>query len=129
MKHELTHCHLRFAQTEGYHPIPEPARNYVMEQAVEPFALDEPRRPARDNAAPAEALGRSPAAKFRRIRRPAEPQAEQHQRDAAHGVSANPFREEPEPSIVAAVQRFGLVGLLAGALGAGCVRVLKNLFR
>ena len=39
-------------------------------------------------------------------------------------VCGNPLRDEPEPVVVAAVKRFGLVGLAACAVGAWLGRVM-----
>ena len=39
-------------------------------------------------------------------------------------VCGNPLRDEPEPAVVAAVRRFGLVGLAACAVGAWLGRVM-----
>jgi len=43
------------------------------------------------------------------------------------GICANPLRDEPAPVIVGAVKRFGVVGLVACALGAGLARWWKSL--
>jgi len=37
-------------------------------------------------------------------------------------ASANPLREEPHPLVVGAVKRFGVVGLIGCAVGAGFTR-------
>lgn len=42
-------------------------------------------------------------------------------------ICANPLREEPAPIIVGAVRRFGIVGLVACALGAGLLRWWRSL--
>ena len=41
-------------------------------------------------------------------------------------LRANPLREEPHPAMVGAVKRFGVVGLVAGALGTGLLRWWKS---
>jgi hypothetical protein len=43
------------------------------------------------------------------------------------GICANPLRDEPHPGVVGAVKRFGLVGLVACALGTGLLRWCKSL--
>ena len=40
----------------------------------------------------------------------------------------NPLRDEPDPRIVGAVRRFGLVGLVSGAVLAGLARLLRRPF-
>jgi hypothetical protein len=45
---------------------------------------------------------------------------------AIEGICANPLRDEPDPAIVRAVQRFGLVGLVACALWAAAARWWKS---
>jgi hypothetical protein len=49
------------------------------------------------------------------------------QSDAIEGICANPLREEPHPAVIRAVTRFGLVGLVACALGAAGARWWKSL--
>jgi hypothetical protein len=57
--------------------------------------------------------------------------ASQRERPARHkdivGICANPLRDEPHPAVVGAVKRFGLVALVACALGAGLLRWWKSL--
>jgi hypothetical protein len=45
------------------------------------------------------------------------------------GICANPLADEPHPAIVSAVKRFGVVGLVACALGTGLMRWWKSLAR
>jgi len=40
----------------------------------------------------------------------------------------NPLRDEPDPRIVGAVKRFGLVGLIVCAVLAGLARLLRRPF-
>jgi hypothetical protein len=42
-------------------------------------------------------------------------------------ICANPLCDEPHPVVVGAVKRFGLVGLVACALGTGLVRWCRSL--
>jgi hypothetical protein len=42
------------------------------------------------------------------------------------GICANPLRDEPHPAVVGAVKHFGLVGLVACALGAALLRWRKS---
>jgi hypothetical protein len=59
--------------------------------------------------------------------------ASQRERPARHedvvGICANPLRDEPHPAVVSAVKRFGLVALVACALGAGLLHWWKSLAR
>ena len=41
-------------------------------------------------------------------------------------AAANPFRDDPHPSVVWSVRRFGLIGLLVSAVVAGCVRWFRR---
>jgi hypothetical protein len=45
------------------------------------------------------------------------------------GIRANPLADEPHPTIVHAVKRFGVVGLVACALGTGLMRWWRSLAR
>ena len=58
-----------------------------------------------------------------------EPIGEAHaERGADVGaVCSNPLREEPHPALVATVRRFGMAGLVAGALGSALLRWWRNL--
>lgn len=49
------------------------------------------------------------------------------QRKELRGACANPFQDEPSPTVIAAVKRFGLVGLIACALGTGMTRWWRSL--
>jgi hypothetical protein len=51
------------------------------------------------------------------------------QPDDIEGICANPLADEPHPTIVSAVKRFGVVGLVACALGTGLMRWWKSLAR
>jgi hypothetical protein len=55
------------------------------------------------------------------------PDSERLQPEDIQGICANPLADEPHPTIVGAVQRFGVVGLVACALGFGLMRWLKSL--
>jgi hypothetical protein len=50
------------------------------------------------------------------------PDSEKLQPEDIQGICANPLADEPHPAIVGAVQRFGVVGLVACALGTGLMR-------
>lgn len=49
------------------------------------------------------------------------------QRKDLRAGCANPFRDEPSPTVIAAVKRFGLVGLIACAVGTGMARWWRSL--
>lgn len=72
-----------------------------MEQSAEEYAIDESIEVAR-----------------------AEPRVAAHsiRRNSIERMYLNPLRDEPDAAVVAAVQRFGVVGLVACAVGTGVAR-------
>jgi hypothetical protein len=58
------------------------------------------------------------------------PGSGQWQSEHLAGICANPFTDdEPHPTVVSTVKRFGVVGLMACALGAGLTRWWRSLAR
>ena len=57
------------------------------------------------------------------------PDRQRLQPEDIQGICANPLADEPHPAIVGAVKHFGIVGLVACAVGAGFIRWCKSLFR
>jgi hypothetical protein len=89
-----------------------------VERSAEEFSLHEPidAAHAREVAAPAlidDADADAPQRSFRNA--------------DIEGICANPLRDEPHPVVIGAVQRFGLVGLVACAVGTGLLRWWKSL--
>lgn len=93
-----------------------------MERSVEEYLLDEPIGTPYDSDT---ASGRLSAV--------ASPDAQADscrlQPEDIQGICANPLRDEPHPAAVSAVRHFGVVGLVACALGAGLARWWKSLGR
>jgi hypothetical protein len=118
MKRELTHCPLRFATAEAYDQPLMRVRKFVVDQSVAEYSLADEPIGAVDGEQAVGERGLSDSAAAR-------PQAVQH--PGLEGVCVNPLREEPHPAIIAAVRRFGVVGLVACALGAACARGWRSL--
>ena len=51
------------------------------------------------------------------------------QREKGRPSCSNPLRDEPHPAVIAAVRHFGIVGLMASALGSGLMRWCRSLNR
>jgi hypothetical protein len=92
---------LRFVTSEAYDHVLKRVRNAVVERSLEEYVIDQPIGAA-DEGAP----------RYR----------DDLQHADIEGICANPLRDEPHPAIIAAVRRFGAVGLIAAALGAAVVR-------
>lgn len=92
------------------------ARKFVVERAIEEYSLDESTGAAPGEATVAPALSDSAAVRPRGL-----------QHEGLEGICANPLREEPHPTVIAAVRHFGVVGLVACALGTGLLRWCKSL--
>lgn len=112
MKHELMRRPLRLATTQAYDSVLRGPGSLWVERSVEEFSLDESidashGRPSDANALPGGAD--APQRSFRR--------------EDIEGICANPLRgDRPGPLIIGAVKRFGLVGLVSCAVGAGIAR-------
>jgi hypothetical protein len=111
MKHPLPQRPLRFATAQAYDlPLRAPG-SFRVERSAEQFSLDEPIGASHGHDSTADADAQT---------------AEITERpfiDRKTGaVCTNPLREEPSPLAVGAVKRFGLVGLVGVAVGAGIAR-------
>lgn len=89
-----------------------------MERSVEEYSLDEPIDDVHRHDVTADA--RSDRATVK---------PERFQGAGVQGICVNPLREEPEAAVIGAVTRFGVVGLVACALGAALVRLVRRLMR
>jgi hypothetical protein len=140
MKRELTHRPLRFATYEGYDQLPERDRNFVVDRAVEEYSINEPIGSAHDDdgapsvgfvdARTARAVGQG--ARGGRVLSSDDLREDALRRENAaqrENIATNPFRDEPHPAMVTAVKRFGIVGLIAGALVSAALRWWKVLAR
>jgi hypothetical protein len=116
MKRELTRCHLRSATSEAYDPGLRRARKFVVQQSVAEYSLEEPIGAAHDDPGIAAKLSAAAAAEPQRV-----------QAEGLEGICANPLREEPHPAVVGAVKRFGVVGLVACAVGTAVGRWCRSL--
>jgi hypothetical protein len=112
MKRELMHCPLRLATAQAYDPVlSDPGSLWVNRSAAEEFSLDEPIDASHGNEAVAGALSDG-----------ASPGEHAFRREDIEGICANPLRDEPDPVVVGAVRRLGLVGLVTCAVGTGLLR-------
>lgn len=111
MNRELMHCPLRFATAQAYDQLLRDPGSVWVERSAEEFSLDEPIAAAHGNPAVAAALADNAGAAERAFRR-----------EDIEGICANPLRDAPNPVLVAAVRRFGLVGLVTCAVGTGLLR-------
>ena len=118
MKRELTRCPLRFATAEAYDQPLIRVRKFVVNRSVAEYSLDDEPIGAVDGEQAVDERRLSDSAAAR-------PRAVQHQ--GLEGICVNPLCEEPHPAIIAAVRRFGVVGLVACALCTACVRRWKSL--
>ena len=109
MRSELMHRPLRFAIAQAYDPVLRGPGSLWVEQSVEELSLNVPIDASQTNEA--EALSDSATTAEHSFRR-------------AHieRICANPLRDEPDPLLVGAVRRFGLVGLVTCAVGTGLLR-------
>jgi hypothetical protein len=90
-----------------------------LERSVEEYSLDEPIGAPHGNELAAGALVDEANATSR-------PDSQPLQAQDIQGICANPLAEEPEPIVIGAVKRFGVVGLVACALGAAVARWWKS---
>ncbi len=88
-----------------------------MEQSFEEFRLDEPIGLSQGDEAAGEPRSSGSAADPQAVLRP-----------DIETLYANPLRDEPSPTVIAAVKRFGIAGLVACALGAGLRRLWRSSF-
>jgi hypothetical protein len=118
MKRELTRCPLRFATAEAYDRPLKRVRKFVVDRSVAEYSLDDE---------PIGAVDREQAVGERRLSDSAAARPRAVQLQGLEGICVNPLREEPHPAIIAAVRRFGVVGLVACALGAALMRRWRSL--
>jgi hypothetical protein len=111
MRRELMHCPLRFATPWAYDAAERERGSLWVERSAEEFSLHEPIDASHGTQAVADALIDDASCDQQSFRR-----------EDIEGICANPLRDEPHPVIVAAVKRFGLVGLVACAVGTGLGR-------
>jgi hypothetical protein len=94
----------------------------VVERSAAEYSLDEPIGTPHGDAVAADELSDTADAGSR----PDSPRL--HPKDI-QGICVNPLADEPAAIVVGAVKRFGIVGLVACALGAGLARWWKSLAR
>ena len=99
MRRPLPQRTLRFATAQAYDLSPQGSGRFWVERAAEQFSLAEAISASHGHDSTADA-GAETAGKTER----------------------NPLRDEPGPLAVGAVKRFGLVGLVSVAVGAGIAR-------
>jgi hypothetical protein len=117
MKQLMPQRPLRFATARAYDASLRGPGSFWVERSAEEFALDEPISGSHGQERAAEAGADS-----------VEDTAERpfiHTETGA--VCTNPLRDEPSPVAVGAVKRFGLVGLVTVAVGAGIARWWNSL--
>ncbi len=111
MDHSLPQRPLRFATAQAYDLSPRGSGTSWVERSAEPFALDERIGTSHDHDSSATASAQ--IGENTEIASAAQ---------EAGVVCANPLRDEPSALAVGAVRRFGLVGLVSIAIGAGIAR-------
>lgn len=111
MKRELMHRSLRSATAQAYDPLVSDPGSVWVERSAEEFSLVEPIDASHGNEAVAGALSGSAIPGERTFRR-----------EDIERLCANPLCGEPNPVIVGAVRRFGLVGLVTCAVCTGLLR-------
>ena len=90
-----------------------------MERSAAEYSLDEPIGTPQGNETHA---GRLSA----QVSQDVLPDSCRLQPEDIQGICANPLRDEPHPAIVGAVKYFGVVGLVACALGTALARWWKS---
>jgi hypothetical protein len=111
MKRELMHCPLSFATAQAYDSTLRDPGSLWVHRSAETF-IDA----AHGHGAIAGTLADTAHAPERAFRR------QNIGRDKFEAACANPLRDEPDPMVVRAVKRFGLVGLVTCAVGTGLLR-------
>jgi hypothetical protein len=94
----------------------------VVERSVEEYSFVEPIGAPHGKEAVAGRLSETPHPDSQPDTPPLRPEDIQ-------GICANPLADEPDPAVVSAVRRYGVVGLVACAVGAGFMRWWKSRFR
>jgi hypothetical protein len=117
MKHSLPHRPLRFATAQAYDASLRGPGRFWVERSAEEYSLDEPIRGSHVHERAADAAAPDNADTAERV----------FIHDKSGVVCTNPLRDEPSPIAVGAVKRFGLVGLVTVAVGAGIARWWNSL--
>lgn len=111
MKQRMPQRPLRLATARAYDASLRGPGRFWVERSAEQFSLDEPIGASHEHSSTAETAANS---------------GETAERPFIHEVTGarctNPLREEPDPVVVGAVKRFGLVGLVTVAVGTGIAR-------
>ena len=99
----------------------------MVERSAEEYSLDEPIGVPLGSAA---TVDRRVVVRLAETAYPDSlPDSERLQPEDIQGICANPLADEPHRAMIAAVQRFGVVGLVACALGTALMRWWKSLAR
>jgi len=111
MKHPMPQRPLRIATAQAYDASLRGPGRFWVERSAEQFALAEPVGASHEQQNAAETAADN---------------AETAERPFVHEVTGrrctNPLRDAPDPVVVGAVKRFGLVGLVTVAVGTGIAR-------
>jgi len=124
MKIQVQVLPLEIRKIAGVRSLPARTGTRVVERSVEDYSLDEPievpqgSAPAAHTSTDTTELSDAADAGTRYLQPP-----------DLEGVCANPMRDEPSPAVIGTVKRFGVVGLVACAVGAGLTRWCKSLVR
>ena len=113
MKHSLPQRPWRFATAQAYDAPMRGAGSFWGEPSAEEFSLHEPMEETHAEGAARDADTDAAERPFI------------HEKTGT--VCTNPLRDEPSPMAVGAVKRFGLVGLVTVAVGAGIARWWSSL--
>jgi hypothetical protein len=103
----------------------------VVERSIEDYSLHEPIGAPHGNETAATELSEAVHPDSLPDCRPdVRPDLQGWQPEDLQGICANPFTDdEPPAAVVSTVKRFGVVGLVACALGAGLTRWWRSLAR
>ena len=116
MKHSLPHRPLRLATAQAYDATLRGPGRFWVERSAEEYSLDEPIGGSHVHERAADATPDT---------------ADTAERPFIHEetgtVCTNPLRDEPSPIAIGTVKRFGLVGLVTVAVGAGIARWWNSL--
>jgi hypothetical protein len=111
MKQSMPQRPLRFATAQAYDASLRSPGSFWVERSVEQFSLDEPIGDSHERENDADRSADS-----------AETAEQPFLRDATGALCTNPLRDAPDPVVVGAVKRFGVVGLVTVAVGTGIAR-------
>ena len=116
MKHPLPQRPLRFATAQAYDATLRGSGRFWVERSAEEYSLEQP-------IGASHARGRASDA----VADTADTADRPFIHEETGTVCTNPLRDEPSPLAVGAVKRFGLVGLVTVAVGAGIARWWNSL--